>query len=214
MKVIAYRRVSTEDQSRSGLGMEAQRDAIMNQARARGWEVEWVEDEGVSAKSLDRPGLLAALASLKSGDAQAIVASKLDRLSRSVMDFGHLLELSRKQKWGIVVLDFDLDTTTAAGRMFAGVMMQFAQFERELIGERTRAALAAARAKGVQLGRAVEISPETEQQIISMWVRGYTLTRIATRLTEQGIQTARGGQWCGSTIRRVIQRSEQTRAAS
>ncbi|MGV8881127.1 MAG: recombinase family protein [Rhodoglobus sp.] len=206
MKVIAYRRVSTEDQSRSGLGMDAQRETILSQANARGWEVEWIEDEGVSAKSLDRPGLLAALASLKSGDAQAIVASKLDRLSRSVMDFGHLLELSRKQKWGIVVLDFDLDTTTAAGRMFAGVMMQFAQFERELIGERTRAALSAAQARGVQLGAPVAISPAIETRVIEMWERGYSLARIAQTLTADDTPTVKGGAWAASTISRIIKR--------
>lgn len=208
MRVIAYRRVSTEEQSRSGLGLAAQQDAITAHAVAKGWEVEWIEDEGVSAKSLDRPGLTRALAELKSGRADAIVAAKLDRLSRSVMDFGHMLELSRKQRWGIVVLDFDLDTTTAAGRMFAGVMMQFAQFERELIGERTKAALAAARAKGVRLGREVEIPPEVESQVREMWERGYSLAKIAARLTEQGVPTARGGQWQGSTIRRVIDRME------
>lgn len=63
------------------------------------------------------------------------------------------MERSRAEGWGLVVLDFDLDTTTPAGRMFAGVMMQFAQFERELASERTIAALAAARDRGVQLGR-------------------------------------------------------------
>jgi len=210
VRVIAYRRVSTEEQSRSGLGLAAQQEAITAHAVAKGWEVEWIEDEGVSAKSLDRPGLTRALAELKSGRADAIVAAKLDRLSRSVMDFGHMLELSRKQRWGIIVLDFDLDTTTAAGRMFAGVMMQFAQFERELIGERTKAALAAARAKGVRLGREVEIPAEVETQVREMWEHGYSLAKIAARLTEQGVPTARGGQWQGSTIRRVIDRMEVT----
>lgn len=210
MKVIAYRRVSTEDQSRSGLGMDAQRDAINAHALTKGWDVIWIEDNGVSAKSLARPGLSRALSLLRAGKAEAVVSAKLDRLSRSVMDFGHLLELSRKQKWGIVVLDFDLDTTTAAGRMFAGVMMQFAQFERELIGERTKAALAVAKANGVQLGRAVEITREVESQVVDMWERGFPLTKIARRLTELDIPTARGGAWQGSTIRRIINR----RAAS
>lgn len=206
MRVIGYRRVSTEDQSRSGLGMDAQREAIEAQAGVRGWEVDWVEDEGVSAKSLDRPGLRAALDALKAGEAQAVVASKLDRLSRSVMDFGHLLELSRKQKWGIIVLDFDLDTTTAAGRMFAGVMMQFAQFERELIGERTRAALAAARARGVRLGAPVAIPSSVESDVLDMWGRGFTLKRIAGELTACGVPTVRGGPWAASTVSRIIKR--------
>ena len=80
------------------------------------------------------------------------MAAKLDRLSRSVVDFGNLLDDARKQKWSVVVLDFDLNTTTAVGRMLAGMVVQFAQFEREVIGERTRAALAAKKATGAQLG--------------------------------------------------------------
>ena len=153
MKVIGYTRVSTSDQSRSGLGLAAQRSAIEDHALAKGWEMVWLTDEAASAKTLDRPAMQTALGMLARGEADALVSAKLDRVSRSVIDFGHLLELSRKQKWGLVVLDFDIDTTTAAGRMFAGVMMQFAQFERELASERTVAALAAARERGLHLGR-------------------------------------------------------------
>jgi DNA invertase Pin-like site-specific DNA recombinase len=209
VKVIGYTRVSTEEQGRSGLGLAAQRHAIEQHAEARGWEIEWMTDEGVSAKSLNRPALQAALTLLRTGKAEAIVAAKLDRLSRSVVDFGHLLELSRRQKWGLVVLDFDLDTTTAAGRMLAGVMMQFAQFERELIGERTSAALQAAKARGVRLGRPPTIAPATASRIVALRQTGLSTAKIAAQLNADGVATVGGKPWQASTVARVLSRAEE-----
>lgn len=213
MKVIGYTRVSTDEQGRSGLGLAAQRSAIEAHATAKGWDVTWLSDEGASAKSLDRPALQTALAALNAGEAQAIVAAKLDRLSRSVVDFGALLEASRRrgrkrQPWGIVVLDFDLDTTTATGRMLAGILMQFAQFERELIGERTSAALAAARDRGVRLGRPPAIPAAVESRMRDMHTRGLGPKRIADRLNADAVPTVRGGAWQPSTVARVLRRKE------
>ncbi|MER3389670.1 MAG: recombinase family protein [Microcella sp.] len=206
MRVIGYTRVSTDEQGRSGLGLAAQRRSIEDHALAKGWEVTWMSDEGASAKSLARPALQRALGALKAGEAEAIVVAKLDRLSRSVMDFGHLVELSRKQQWGLVVLDFDLDTTTAAGRMFAGVMMQFAQFERELASERTVAALAAARERGVQLGRPRSLPATSEARLHELRAEGLTLVATAEALNAEGVPTAHGGRWHASTVARIAKR--------
>ena len=213
MKVIGYTRVSTEEQGRSGLGLAAQRRTIEDHALAKGWDVQWMSDEGASAKSLVRPALQRALAVLKAGEAEAIVVAKLDRLSRSVMDFGHLVEVSRKQKCGLVVLDFDLDTTTAAVRMFAGVMMQFAQFERELIGERTVAALAAARERGVQLGRPRSLAAESEARLHELRDSGMTLVATAEALNAEAVPTAHGGRWHASTVARISKRPRAEVAA-
>src|SRR4051794_39498727 len=92
--VIGYVRVSTEEQADSGLGLEAQRAKLAEEARRRGWDLVGVlADEGVSAKEMDsRPGLQAALDRVESGDAQILLVSKLDRLSRSVHDFTGLLK--------------------------------------------------------------------------------------------------------------------------
>lgn len=101
--MIGYLRVSTEELANSGLGLDAQRDTIQRYADAHGWHVIWYIDEGLSAKSLDRPQLQAALARLhvipKRRDVEGIVVAKLDRLSRSVHDFSGVLKLASARKW-------------------------------------------------------------------------------------------------------------------
>src|SRR4051794_11762003 len=88
MQVLAYVRVSSEEQADSGAGLEAQRAAIRSECGRRGWEVvEVIEDAGYSAKDLRRPGVRAALEELERGRADALVVAKLDRLSRSMLDF-------------------------------------------------------------------------------------------------------------------------------
>src|SRR6184192_2969595 len=154
MRVLGYVRVSTDEQSGSGAGLEAQRRAIAAECERRGWHlVEVVEDAGFSAKDLKRPGIQEALRVLKEGDAKALVAAKLDRLSRSMIDFTGLMATAQKQGWALVALDCAVDTTTPAGEAMANVLATFAQFERRLISQRTREALAQKKAQGVRLGR-------------------------------------------------------------
>ena len=143
MRVLGYVRVSTEEQSDSGAGLEAQRRAIEAECERRGWKlVEVIEDAGFSAKDLKRPGMQEALRVLEEGDAKALVVAKLDRLSRSMIDFTALMATAQKQGWALVALDCAVDTTTPAGEAMANVLATFAQFERRLIGQRTREALA------------------------------------------------------------------------
>jgi Resolvase, N terminal domain len=106
-RAIGYVRVSTGEQADSGAGLETQRQAIQAEAARRGWElVDIFVDAGASGKSMNgRTGLAAALEAVESGEAQGLIVSKLDRLSRSVIDFASLLELSRKQDWALVALD-------------------------------------------------------------------------------------------------------------
>ncbi len=85
--------------------------------------------------------------------ADVLLVAKLDRLTRSLRDFGELAERARKRRWALVCLDLGVDTTTPAGELVAGVVASTAQYERRLIGQRTREALAARRAAGVRLGR-------------------------------------------------------------
>src|SRR5580698_9852662 len=96
-KVIGYIRVSTQEQAGSGLGMEAQRTALEAECGRRGWELVAVhEDAGLSGKSADRPGLRAAVDDVQSGRGGTLMASKLDRLSRSMKDFGTIMEVAQK----------------------------------------------------------------------------------------------------------------------
>src|SRR6516165_9307386 len=118
MRVIGYVRVSTEEQAMSGAGLQAQRAAIAREARRRGWElVETIEDRGYSAKDLRRPGVQEALRALEAGEAKALVVAKLDRLSRSMLDFASLMATAQKQHWALVALDVAVDTSTPAGEM-------------------------------------------------------------------------------------------------
>src|SRR5664279_6457890 len=144
-KVIAYLRCSTDEQADSRAGLEAQRAAILAEAQRRGWaetDLTFVEDAGYSGRNLDRPGIIAALDALTHRRADTLVVSKLDRLSRSMLDFAGLMDRASREKWALVALDVGVDTTTPQGEMVAAVMAVFAQFERRLIGERTKSALA------------------------------------------------------------------------
>ena len=206
--IIGYTRVSTEEQGRSGLGLAAQRKAIAAHAKAKDWEVVWLCDEGLSAKSLDRPALQEALALLKRGEAQAIVVAKLDRLSRSVQDFAGLFAVARKQHWAVNALDVGVDTTTPGGELVANVMAAVAQWERRTIGERTSVALKAAQERGVKLGRPRAISKDAEARVYELRALGMSYKRIATVLNEERVPTAHGGTWHTSTVSRLLNRDK------
>lgn len=205
MQVLGYVRVSTSEQADSGAGLEAQRQAIVAECEHRGWQlVETVEDAGYSAKSLKRPGIQSVLARLKAGEAEALVTAKLDRLSRSMLDFAGIMADAQKQGWSVVCLDLGVDTTTPTGEVTANVLASFAQFERRLIGQRTKDALAVKRAEGVQLG-GPQIPPDVVKRIKRAYQRGSSLTTIADRLNRDAVPTVRGGKrWYLSTVRAVV----------
>ena len=206
-QVLGYVRVSTAEQSESGLGLEAQRAAITTESSGRGWELlEIFTDAGVSAKSLrGRGGLTDALGRLAGREASALIVSKLDRLSRSLLDFASLMERARREGWALVALDLGVDTTTPSGEMMANVLASFAQYERRLIGQRTKDALEIRRSQGVRLGRPSEISREVVERIAADRARGASLRSIADALTSEGVPTVHGGlRWYASTVREVL----------
>jgi DNA invertase Pin-like site-specific DNA recombinase len=209
MQAIGYVRVSTAEQRDSGAGLEAQRRAILAECERRGWElVEVIEDRGYSAKDLKRPGIRAALDALRGGDARALVVAKLDRLSRSMLDFTALMAQAQKQSWALVALDCAVDTTTPAGEAMANVLATFAQFERRLIGQRTRDALREKKAQGVRLGRPVKLPASVAKRIVRERKTGLSLAAIAEGLNEDKVPTAHGGRaWYPATVRAVLKRS-------
>lgn len=205
MNVIGYLRVSTEEQVSSGLGLEAQRTRIQNEATHKGWTVRWLLDEGYSAKNLHRPALTEALQLLASHEADALVVAKLDRLSRSVVDFSNTLATARKQGWAMVLLDLGVDTATPNGKLVAGLMAQIAEWERELIGQRTREALMAAKGRGQRLGRPRCTPDEVVSQVVALHNEGMSLRGIARTLTAADVPTTRGAtEWRASTVRRIL----------
>jgi DNA invertase Pin-like site-specific DNA recombinase len=206
VRVLAYVRVSSEEQADSRAGLEAQRGVIQRECERRGWEiVEVIEDAGFSAKDLRRPGVRAALEELGRGCADALVVAKLDRLSRSMLDFTAVMAKAQKEGWALVALDCAVDTTTPAGEAMAHVLATFAQFERRLIGQRTREALAVKRRQGVRLGRPQSIPPKLARRIRSMRSRGLTLQAICDKLNSEGVPTPRGGSvWRPTSLRAVL----------
>ena len=207
MQAIGYLRVSTGRQADSGAGIEAQRTAILAEATRRGWaaaDVQFIE-ETASGKNAKRPGLELAREALASGDAGALVVSKMDRLSRSLLDFASIMQEAQKQGWALIALDCPVDLTTPMGEALASIIATFAQLERKMIGERTRDALAEKRAAGVKLGRPRILPDDVRERIVAEREEKRTLRIIADALNDEGVPTAHGGKrWYPSTVRAVL----------
>jgi DNA invertase Pin-like site-specific DNA recombinase len=207
MMALGYLRVSTGRQADSGAGMEAQRRAILLEAERRGWaatDVRFIE-ETATGSNAKRPGLELAREALASGDAGALVVSKMDRLSRSLLDFASIMQEAQKQKWALIALDCPVDLTTPMGEALAAIIATFAQLERKMIGERTKDALAEKRAAGVRLGRPRILPDDVRVRIMAERAEGRTLRVIAEALNADEVQTAHGGKrWHASTVRQVL----------
>jgi DNA invertase Pin-like site-specific DNA recombinase len=207
--MIGYLRVSTEEQANSGLGLDAQRDTIQRYADAHSWDLVWHEDAGLSAKSLDRPQLQAALARLQVGlkarDVDGIVVAKLDRLSRSVVDFAGVLEIARAKKWALVAIDLGVDTSTPTGELVANVMMSVAQWERRVIGERTSAAMQAAKRQGRHMGRASTLPERTGDRLLALRAT-CSIVSTAYALNAEGHTTATGAAWTPNSVAKTAAR--------
>ncbi len=207
LRLIGYTRVSTAGQARSGLGAAAQRTRITEAVAHDGYElVEMIADDGEHGTSLQRPGLRRALEAIAAGEADGIIAAKLDRLARSLPDFGDLLAWFADAQATLIVLDPSMDTSTASGRLVVSVFAAVAAWEAEVIAERTRDALGAKRGKGEQIGRAAVIDdPKLAKRIRAMRAKGMTMRAIADKLTADGVPTVRGGaRWHVSAVQSVL----------
>lgn len=220
-RVVAYFRVSTQRQQRSGLGIEAQRAAVARFAEAEGLKIitEYVEAEtGKGADALDRrPQLAAALAAARTAKCSVVVA-KLDRLSRDVAFVSGLMA----QRVPFIVAELGRDADPFMLHLYAAL----AEKERRLISERTKAALAAKKANGARLGnptsivaagslgRSVQTATADEfvaglMPVIDA-IRGTganTLEAISCALNQRGIRSARGGKWHVSSVRNLLARA-------
>jgi DNA invertase Pin-like site-specific DNA recombinase len=190
--------------------LQAQRGAIAAACTRRGWRlVEDVEQVGLSAKELKRPGLQAALRLLEeTGEPKALVAANSGRLSRLVADLSALIPTGHKQGWALVALDCTPETTGPAGEPEATLLASFTPCERSLISKRIRQALAAKRAQGIRLGRPPTMSTYAIEPITREHAAGNTLTQIANGLNTDHIPTAQGGRaWYPATIRHTLNRT-------
>lgn len=207
-RVVGYVRVSTQEQGDSGAGLDAQIDAIQRECAHRKWTLERICQDVASGSSRDkRPALAEAIDIIARGDADTLMVYKLDRLSRSVPDFGAIIDEARTGGWNLVIIDLGVDLSTPAGEMVANVMAALAQWERRVISQRTRDALASRKRDGMKLGRPVGIDPDTEGMILALSRSGLGLRAIATTLNGHAIPTPQGGtEWRASSIRAVLKR--------
>lgn len=210
MRVIAYRRVSTAEQADSGLGLEAQEAALSSEIERRGWQAVWLTDTA-SGGSLRRPALEEALRMLEAGEADGLLATKADRVARSVLDYALLQERARQERWALVLLDrAGVDTSTPQGALLGNLLSAFAEFERLLIAQRTSDALQAAKARGQRLGRPVRLPQGVRERIRAERSAGRSLAAIAGDLTAEGVPTAQGGaRWHASTVAAVLRSLER-----
>jgi DNA invertase Pin-like site-specific DNA recombinase len=210
-RFIAYYRVSTEKQGKSGLGLDAQRQAVADYVAGRGDIVaEFTEVESSRNK---RPQLHAALDACRKRKATLLIA-RLDRLARNVAFISNLME-SR--------VDFVAVDMPEANRLSIHILAAVAEHERETISIRTKDALKAAKARGIRLGNPdplpaarlanAALQEHTEQfhatvkpLIQNLRLQGYTLAKIADELNSRNVQTARGGLWYPATVRNILQR--------
>lgn len=214
--MFGYTRVSTEEQAETRNGLEAQRQTIDTTAEHRGWTVEHFADEGVSGKAIG-PKLAEVLQLLASGQGDGLVVAKLDRLSRSIVNAANIIESAQAQGWSLVILDLGVDLTTAAGRMMAMNLVNFAQYERELISERTKAALAAKKRRGERIGRPRAASASVVRHIVQARQAGSTYDAIASHLQASNVLSPLGKPtWQPSTVRRIFTSAtaEQAMAAA
>lgn len=184
--LIGYARISTSEQD-----TKAQVAALQSAG------CELVFREKASGGRWERPELHRLLSQLRKGD--VVVVWKLDRLSRSLKDVLMLMEAIQKAKAGFKSLTEAIDTTTAAGRMMMQMVGSFAEFEREMLRERTRSGLKSARQQGRIGGRRSKLNPQQQKEIVRLVMKGKKSGADAARLF--GVHPA--------TISRLLQRHEQ-----
>jgi len=168
-------------------------------------------DAGVSGKTLaGSPGLAASLQLLDNGEANCLAVAKLDRLSRSLLDLAGLMARAQRDGWNLIALDLGIDLSTPAGEFMAAVMALAAQWERRIIGQRTKDALAVRRSQGIRLGRPRVIHRDLRAQIVTARDQGQSFRAIADSLNAQRIPTVHGGiRWYPAPVRSVVLADQQ-----
>lgn len=221
-KVVAYLRCSTEGQAINGVSLAVQREKVEGYAKLYGLDlIATVEDAGLSAKTLDRPGLTEALALLDKGEAEALLVMKLDRLTRSVRDLGALIDSHFSEgKADLMSVQDQIDTRSAAGRLVLNVLVSVAQWERETISERTRSALSHKKATGKVYGHTPfgfdraddNLVPNAAEQAVierikALRVAGVALGKIADAMNADGAKTKNAAAWTAMQVKRVLERA-------
>lgn len=228
--VVGYVRVSTEEQAEQGLGLQAQRDRIAAYCLARGWQLAGIiEDAGVSASTLERPGMERVRSIMRRKLAHAVVALKLDRLTRRVADLQELLQEADRTGVALVSVSETLDTSSAAGRLMVHVLGAIAQWERETIAERTAQALRVKRARGERVSRHLALGTaggeraeqeqcalDTLRAMLLGSAKRPSLREMAAELEQAGCLSRAGKRYTPTSVESVVrtlrERDDQVRA--
>lgn len=223
MNAIAYTRVSTTDQAESGAGLAAQTAAIEAYAKRHGLTITATfEDAGISGAAglEDRPGLAAAIGSLRRGD--VLLIAKRDRLGRDVLNVMMAEKVIAKRGASVASADGVGNGDGAADQFMRSIMDAAAAFERNLIKARTKAAMAAKRKAGERVGEVpfgwclgadgILIESAEEQTVLrlikDLRAEGVSLRKIAAILTEKNCITKKGGtSWSHSTVQSILERA-------
>lgn len=220
---IGYVRVSTADQATEGVSLDAQRERIAAWCLANGIALGSVfVDAGISGKRADnRPELQRALDAVTS-EGGILVVYSLSRLARSTRDTIEIADRLDRDGADLVSLSERIDTTTAAGKMVFRMMAVLAEFERDLVSERTRGALAHKRTRGERTGKVpfgfdlaadgVQLVPNADEQRVlgligELRAAGLSLRAIAEELNRRGVPTKEGRPWIHTSLARIVKRA-------
>ena len=223
-RCAVYCRVSSDERlDQSFNSIDAQREAgiaYVASQKAEGWELvpDFYEDPGFSGGNMERPGLKRLLKDIQAGKIDIVVVYKIDRLSRSLADFAKMVEVFDNHMVSFSSVTQQINSATSMGRLMLNVLLSFAQFEREVTGERIRDKIAASKRKGMWMGgsvplgyrvenRALHIEPqeaELVQRIFEQYIAEKSTTKIVKELNEQGIQTKRKKAFCKQSIYKIL----------
>lgn len=207
MNMVAYIRVSTDQQAESGLGLEAQRAAIETECSRRHWPfpAEWYEDHASSGAA--RPALERCLLDVQAPGIDGVIIAKLDRIGRSVHEVSGIIETAVTQRWQLVCLAPVVDMSDPYGRAMAQMACIFAELEREMIRMRTREAAQAKIARGEWWGQPPVVDVSIEHRIRQLrYDHDHGALRIANILEAEGWPTINGRPWSRGTVQTIIYR--------
>jgi DNA invertase Pin-like site-specific DNA recombinase len=223
-RCAVYCRVSSDERlDQSFNSIDAQREAgiaYVASQKTEGWELvqDFYEDPGFSGGNMNRPGLKRLIADIHLGLIDIVVVYKIDRLSRSLADFAKMVEVFDAHGVSFSSVTQQINSATSMGRLMLNVLLSFAQFEREVTGERIRDKIAASKRKGMWMGgsvplgyrvdnRILQIEPqeaELVQQIFAQFIAEKSTTKIVRELSDRGIQTKRRKAFCKQSIYKIL----------
>jgi site-specific DNA recombinase len=218
IKAIGYIRVSTDEQAKEGVSLENQEQKIWDYCKLKDFDVlEIVQDAGISAKNLRRPGAQKVIEMARNKMVDAVIVYKLDRMFRSTVDALETTSQFDKLNVSFHSIEESLDTKSAMGKFFFTLTAALAEMEREIIGERTRDVLQRKKANGEVYGhvpfgfkkfKGKLLNHDAEQKIVhavlGMREQGFNFSRISMELNHMGLKTKKGNRWYPQTVKNVI----------